>query len=170
MKEMKDEMEQHQIALSARLMSKALRKLTALNKNALLIFINQIRINVGAYGNPEITTGGKALGHYASVRVEIRKGEPLRESKKQIGQVVKFKVTKNKTASPYGDGYFKFFSEGRIDKIDELVTLGLMNEKIQQKGAFYSIAGKRIRGREALEMELEGDSKFFDKAKAVILT
>lgn len=169
MKEMEESMEQHNIALTARLMSKALRKVTALNKLALIIFINQIRISPGAYGNPETTPGGKALGHYSSVRVEVRKGEPLTQNKKQIGQVVKFKVTKNKTASPYGNGYFKFYYDGHIDRIDELVTIGLLNEKIKQTGAMYEIAGKKIRGREALEMELEGDEKFFEKVREEIL-
>lgn len=170
MKEMDESMEQHNIALTARLMSKALRKITALNKKALVMFINQIRISPGAYGNPETTSGGKALGHYASVRVEVRKGEPLNKNKKQIGQVVKFKVTKNKTSNPFGDGYFKFFYEDGLDKIDEMVTVGLLNKKIAQSGAFYEVAGEKFRGRETMEDEIRKDEKLFEKVKKEVLS
>ena len=165
-KEMEDSSEQANIALSARMMSRGLRKLNALNKKALLLFLNQIRTNVGAYGNPETTTGGLALKHYTSIRLEVRMGEPLKEKDKQVGQTVKFKVKKNKSGKPFGDGYFKFYYDDRLmDKIDELVTLGLINKKIEQNGASYQICGRKFRGREAVEMELENDPKFLEEVK-----
>lgn len=170
MKEMDESMEQHNIALTARLMSKSLRKITALNKGALVIFINQIRISPGAYGNPETTSGGKSLGHYSSVRVEVRKGEPYRVKKAQVGQQVKFKVTKNKTSNPFGQGYFKFYYDDGIDRIDELVTVGLLNEKIAQSGAFYEVAGKKFRGRDNMEDEIKKDDKLYEKVRKEVFS
>lgn len=164
--ELADSMEQQTIGLAARMMSKALRKLTALNKKTLVLFINQIRMNIGTYGNPEITAGGKALGFYSATRVEVRRGEFIEKNKEKIGQMIKFKVTKNKTARPFRNGYFNFYYEsGEIDSTNEMVSLGIINKTIKQKGPYYAILGKQFQGREALEKELRSDTKFFDAVK-----
>ena len=113
MAEMEGTFEQQFMAPKARLMSRALAKLNALNKNTLIIFINQLRSTLVMYGTPTTTTGGRALGHYASIRVEVKKGDPIHEEDKKtapvIGQVVSFNVVKNKTAPPFRLGSFKFF-------------------------------------------------------------
>jgi len=99
-------MDKQTIGLHARLMSKAMRKITgkASKNKTLIMFVNQIREKPTNYGNPEITTGGRALGFYASLRVDVRRGEILENDKKPIGQQVKFKVTKSKVCPPYRDG------------------------------------------------------------------
>jgi recombination protein RecA len=169
------EMQQQSIALSARLMSKGLRVLGAHQSKtkALVIFINQIRMTPGAYGNPETTSGGKALGFYSSVRLEVRRGDFIEEgtgaNKDKVGQVVKFKVTKNKVAAPFKTGYFKFLYEGTIDRVDELVSLGLDTKKIAQRGAYYDFAGKTFKGRADLEAQLSEDKKLYDALAKEVL-
>jgi recombination protein RecA len=164
--ELEDPMEQQTMALAARLMSKAMRKITALNKKTLILFINQIRMTMAKYGNPETTTGGKALGFYSAARVEVRRGDFIEDNKTKIGQVIKFKISKNKTAPPFREGYFKFlYDSGEIDSVDELVSMGIINKKIEQKGPYYSILGKQFQGREALEKELKDNKTFFEAAK-----
>ena len=166
--EMEEEMEHLNIAPAARLMSKGLRKMNALNMNTLVLFINQIRMSPGSYGNPEVTTGGKALGHYASIRLEVRRGDFLKDKEQPIGQVVKFKVTKNKTAPPYRQGYFNFYYTGGIDLAEELVTLGLQENKITKRGAWLDIGGESFQGRPALEEKLAKDDVFYEKVKEEI--
>ena len=142
--ELEADMENQQMAMAARMMSKALRKLTTLNEETLLIFINQLRLNPGTkYGNPEYTPGGKSLGFYASIRVAIRRGDWIvdteSEGKPKIGQMIKFKVEKNKTAPPLKDGYFKLLYTGEIDEVDELISLAILGDDLNRKEAwFYS--------------------------------
>lgn len=169
--ELEDPMEQQQMALSARMMSKGLRKLTTLNKDTLIIFINQIRVNPGnKYGNPEYTPGGKSLGFYSSIRVEVRQGDWMVDgaTKTKIGQVVKFKVKKNKTAPPLRDGYFKFRYEGDIDRIDELVSLGILQGAITRKGAYFYIGDEGFLGREAMDSELRNKPELFEQARELV--
>lgn len=168
-KEIDEEVEKTDIALAARFMSKGLRKITALNKNALILFINQTRTNLMAYGSPSTTTGGNALKFYSSMRVEVRMGDKIEINKQIRGQIVKFKVVKNKTAAPFKDGYFKFFYDGTIDKLDEMVSLGLVNKAIKQSGPMYELCGQKFKGRETLERELEGNPEFYKLAKKEIL-
>lgn len=172
-KEMEDPMDQQNIALGARLMSKAMRKLTALNKKSLVIFINQIRISPGKYGNPEVTPGGRALIHYSSIRLEVRRGEILEVgtgvNKYRIGQVVKFKVTKNKSAPPMKKGYFKLIDGSGVDSIDEVVSEGLINKAIKRRGAYFDILKETFQGREALEMKMEQDKDFRKKVEKEIM-
>lgn len=114
--EMEEDMEKAFMAPKARLMSRGLAKLNALNKNTLIIFINQLRSTMALYGPKTTTTGGRSLGHYASVRCEIKRIENLhlddKKTKEVIGQIVGFRVTKNKTAAPFKDGSFKFIYDG----------------------------------------------------------
>ena len=167
--EVEDPMEQAQMAPVARMMSRALRKLTFLNEKTLMIFINQLRVNPGAkYGNPEYTPGGRALKFYASLRVDVRQGDWLldaKDKKKKIGQVVKFRVVKNKTTPPYREGYFKFLYKGEFDKVDELISIGILNEKIKRKGSYFYLMGKGYQGREELEKALKDTPVLFKEAK-----
>ncbi len=160
-----------QMAAMAFVMSRGLPKLIALNKNnTLCIFINQLREKPGvSYGNPEYTPGGKAIKYYSSLRVEVRRGDWLfdeEDKKKKIGQVVKFKAVKNKTDIPLRDGYFNFIYEtGVIDKMDELISIGLLNETISRQGSYYTLLDVSLQGKEALAKKLLEDQEFFEKAK-----
>lgn len=170
--EFEEPMEQQFIALSARLMSKALRKLTALNKKTLIIFINQIRVSPTAYGNPEVTPGGKALGHYSAVRVELRRGSKdfiLDTDNKKIGQLVKFKIVKNKSAVPFREGSFKFMYDGVIDRTDEIISLGLALKKIERAGSYYEVQGDKYQGREMLEATLRKNQELFKALEKEVL-
>lgn len=168
--EFEDPMEQQTIGLHARMMSKALRKVNAMNKSTCLIFINQIREKPTAYGNPETTTGGRALPFYASIRLEIRRGEFITNSKKEkIGQEIKFKVVKSKVSQPFRDGSIRYYYDTcTFDAKDELISLGLINDKIKRRGAWYDVAGESFQGREELEAKLK-DPAFFEKIKKEVM-
>ncbi len=170
-------LEENQMASMARIMSKGLPKLVSFNKNnALIIFINQLRTNPGAgmYANPEYTPGGNALKYYSSIRVDIRRGDWIfddEEKKKKLGQVVKFRIVKNKSDVAQREGYFKFlYNTGEIDKVDELISLGLLNGKIIRKGPFYYVGNSDdgYKGREEMEMEMKKDQKVYDNAVKVV--
>lgn len=172
--EMEESIEKQTMALQARLMSKALRKLTgkAAKNKTLIFFVNQIREKIGSYGNPEITSGGRALGFYASLRVEVRRGDFLTDNKKKIGQTIKFRVTKSKICQPYRDGYFLFYYPDSknpdlklFDTADELVSMLLLQGKIKRRGSYYDVVGKTFQGREELEQEIRSNKKFREKVK-----
>jgi recombination protein RecA len=138
--------------LQARLMSQALRKLTAAiaKSNTTVIFINQIRMKIGVmFGSPETTTGGNALKFYSSMRLDIRKIENIKENQEFIGGRVRVKVVKNKMAPPFKQAEFEiYFNEG-ISKEGEIVDLGVAKSIVEKSGAWYSYAGNRIgQGRE----------------------
>jgi recombination protein RecA len=138
--------------LQARLMSQALRKLTAAISKSMttVIFINQIRMKIGVmFGSPETTTGGTALKFYSSMRLDIRRIENLKENQETVGGRVRVKVVKNKVAPPFRQAEFDiFFNEG-ISRIGELVDLGVEKGLIDKSGAWYSYGGNRIgQGRE----------------------
>jgi len=171
--EEENEMEKQTMGLHARLMSRALRKITgkASKNKTLILFINQIREKPTAYGNPETTTGGRALGFYASLRVDVRRGELMEENKKIIGQHVKFKVTKSKVSPPFRDGYFIFYhpdleskdKQVVFDDADELVSMLLIQGKIIRRGPIYDILGQSFKGREELENEIRNNKEFKEK-------
>ena len=172
--EMEESIEKQTMALQARLMSKALRKLTgkASKNKTLIFFVNQIREKLGGYGNPEITSGGRSLGFYSSLRVEVRRGEFLTDNKRKIGQQVKFKVTKSKVCQPYRDGYFLFYYPDSktpdlelFDNADEMVSMLLLHGKIKRRGSYYDVLSKTFQGREELESEIRSDKKFRNKLK-----
>ncbi|ULA62528.1 MAG: hypothetical protein LZF86_40032 [Nitrospira sp.] len=151
--EIEGEMGDSHMGLQARLMSQALRKLTAAiaKSQTTLIFINQIRMKIGVmFGNPETTTGGNALKFYASVRLDIRRIESVKEGQDVMGNRVRVKVVKNKMAPPFRQAEFDImFAEG-ISKTGELVDIGVEKKIIDKSGAWYSYKGERVgQGRDA---------------------
>jgi recombination protein RecA len=161
--EIEGEMGDAHMGLQARLMSQALRKLTAAIAKSLttVIFINQIRMKLGVmFGNPETTTGGNALKFYASVRLDIRRIESIKEGQDVIGSRVRVKVVKNKMAPPFRQAEFDImFAEG-ISKTGELIDLGVEKHVIEKSGAWYSYKGERIgQGRDAVREFLKKNNE-----------
>lgn len=160
--EIEGEMGDSHMGLQARLMSQALRKLTAAISKSLttVIFINQIRMKLGVmFGNPETTTGGNALKFYSSVRLDIRRIESIKEGQDVMGSRVRVKVVKNKMAPPFRQAEFDImFAEG-ISKTGELVDLGVDKKLIDKSGAWYSYKGERIgQGRDAVREFLKANA------------
>ena len=152
--EIEGEMGDAHMGLQARLMSQALRKLTATisRSHTVVIFINQIRMKIGVmFGNPETTTGGNALKFYASVRMDIRRIGALKEGDNVVGGRTRVKVVKNKMAPPFKQAEFDImFAEG-ISKAGELVDMGVEKRVVEKAGAWYSYKGERLgQGREAV--------------------
>ena len=165
--EIEGEMGDNKVGLQARLMSQALRKLTAtINKtNTTCIFINQLREKIGVmFGNPETTTGGNALKFYASVRLDIRKVTTLKDGDEPIGNQVRVKVVKNKVAPPFRKAEFEItFGEG-ISRIGEIADLGVALGIIQKSGSWFSYGDARLcQGREALKALLTDNQELSDE-------
>jgi len=149
------------MALQARLMSQALRKLSgSISKSScMVIFLNQLRSSMAMYGAPETTTGGKALKFYASVRIDIRKGEPITEAKENIGHRTKCKVVKNKVAPPFKLAEFNMIYGQGIEHSGEIIDIATSMDIIKKSGSWFSYNGERIgQGREAVK-------KYFDEHK-----
>ena len=144
--EIEGDMDQLSVGLQARLMSKALRKITASVAKAkcMVIFINQIRMKIGGYGNPETTTGGNALKFYSSVRLEIRKGKAIMKGDEAIGAEGTVKVVKNKVAPPFKKAEIEILFGRGISTESELVILGTKYDILQKSGSWYSYNGERI--------------------------
>ncbi len=145
--EIEGEMGEAQVGVQARLMSQALRKLTASIKraNALVIFINQIRMKIGVmYGSPETTTGGNALKFYASVRLDIRRTGSIKKGEEVIGNETRVKVAKNKMAPPFKEAYFEILYNEGISKLGELIDLGVEHGLVEKSGAWYAYKGDKI--------------------------
>jgi recombination protein RecA len=160
--ELEGEMGDAHMGLQARLMSQALRKLTATisKSQTTVIFINQIRMKIGVmFGNPETTTGGNALKFYASVRLDIRRIEAIKEGQDVTGNRVRVKVVKNKVAPPFKQAEFDIlFNEG-ISKIGEILDLGVEKGIVEKSGAWYTYKGERIgQGREQARTFLKGNA------------
>ena len=146
------------MALQARLMSQALRKLTGslAKSNCLIIFINQIRQKVGIlFGNPEVTPGGNALKFYASVRIDIRRTEAIKNGSEVIGNRTRAKIVKNKCAPPFKEAYFDIMYGEGISKWGEMVDLAVQLELINKSGSWFSIGDERIgQGRDSAKQYL----------------
>ena len=170
--EIEGEMGDSHVGLQARLMSQALRKLTGVigKTNTICIFINQLRQKVGViYGNPEVTAGGMALKYYASVRIDVRRVEALKEGGNVIGNHTRAKVVKNKVAPPFREGEFDImFGEG-ISKIGELVDLGVKLEIIKKSGAWFSYKEERIgQGRDNTKKYLQEHPELAAEIEAAV--
>jgi len=145
--EIEGEMGDSHMGLHARLMSQALRKLTANIKrtNTLVIFINQIRMKIGVmFGNPETTTGGNALKFYASVRLDIRRTGAIKKGDEVIGNETKVKVVKNKVSPPFKEAYFDILYGQGISREGEIIELGVAHKFIDKAGAWYAYNGEKI--------------------------
>ena len=145
--EIEGDMGDSHVGLQARLMSQALRKLTANIKrtNTLVIFINQIRMKIGVmFGSPETTTGGNALKFYASVRLDIRRIGSLKDGDEVIGNQTRVKVVKNKVAPPFKQAEFEILYGEGISRLGEIIDLGVAIDVIQKSGAWYSYGGEKI--------------------------
>ncbi len=145
--EIEGDMGDHHVGLQARLMSQALRKLTANIKrsNTLVIFINQIRMKIGVmFGNPETTTGGNALKFYSSVRLDIRRIGAIKKGDEILGNETRVKVVKNKVAPPFKQAEFEILYGEGISREAELISLGVKHDLVEKAGAWYSYNGDRI--------------------------
>jgi recombination protein RecA len=158
--------------LQARLMSQALRKLTAsINRsNTMVIFINQIRMKIGVmYGSPETTSGGNALKFYASVRLDIRRIGVIKEREEVVGNQTRVKVVKNKLAPPFKQVEFDIMYGEGISKAGEIVDLGVKAGVVEKSGAWYSYDSERIgQGRENAKAFLKSNPDIAAKIEAAI--
>jgi recombination protein RecA len=165
--ELEGEMGEPQMGLQARLMSQALRKLTAIvNKSkTCLVFINQIREKIGVmFGNPETTTGGRALKFYASIRVDIRRIQSIKEGDRVVGSRTRAKVVKNKVAAPFREAEFDIIYGEGISREGDLLDLGVMKGILEKSGTWLSYKGERIgQGRENARLFLKEHTDIRDK-------
>ena len=170
--EIEGEMGDSFVGLHARLMSQALRKLAgASNKtNCIVIFINQLREKVGVmYGNPEVTTGGRALKFYASVRIDVRRIETLKNGSEMIGNRTRAKVVKNKMAPPFREAEFDIMYGEGISMLGELIDLGVKLDLVQKSGSWYSMGETRIgQGRDSAKQYLRDNPEVAEKLESDI--
>jgi recombination protein RecA len=150
--EIEGEMGDSHMGVQARLMSQALRKLTAIvsRHGAMVIFVNQIRMKIGVvFGNPETTTGGNALKFYASVRLDIRRTGQIKDGEQVVGSRTRVKVVKNKVAPPFREAEFDIRYGAGVDRLAEALDLGVERGVVEKSGAFFSFGGERMgQGRE----------------------
>ena len=164
--EIEGDMGESHVGLQARLMSQALRKLAGViaKTNAVVIFINQLREKVGVmYGNPEVTTGGKALKFYATVRIDIRKGEPIKNGSEIIGNRAKIKIVKNKVAPPFRVCVVDMLYGEGLSREGGLIDLAVERDILQKSGSWFSYEGERIaQGRDNVRVYLKEHPDVFD--------
>jgi recombination protein RecA len=165
--ELEGEMGDNHVGLQSRMMSQAMRKLAgiAFDNKVTVIFINQIREKIGTmYGNPETTPGGRALKHYASVRIDVRRREAItlsgsKEDKNILGHGIKLKAVKNKVGVPFRETEVKLFYEDGFDKIDNLIEFASDLNLFERAGAWYTYEEQRFQGLAALKEALSNDPK-----------
>ncbi len=171
--EIEGDMGDSHVGLQARLMSQALRKLTAITNKSktCIIFINQLREKVGVmFGNPEVTAGGKALKFYASVRIDVRKADALKDSEGAYGNHTKAKIVKNKVAPPFKTAEFDIIYGKGISHGSCLIDLGLNYDVLQKSGSWFSYNGEKIaQGREKAVDYLENNPEIAQEIKAKIM-
>ena len=170
--EIEGEMGDSQMGLQARLMSKALRKLTgSINKaNCCCIFINQLREKIGVmFGNPETTTGGNALKFYASVRVDIRRSSQIKEGDEILGNRTRVKVVKNKVAPPFRKAEFDIMYGGGISKVGEILDLGVDMNIVKKSGSWFSYGETRLgQGRDAVKAIIKDNPELMEEIEQKI--
>ena len=171
--EIEGDMGENRVGLQARLMSQALRKITASidRTKTTCIFINQLREKIGVlFGNPETTTGGNALKFYASVRLDIRRVSALKDGDQVYGNSVRVKVVKNKVAPPFRKAEFEILFGSGINKLAEIADLGVATEIIKKSGAFFSYEGNRLaHGRDALLKLLADNPELAEELEAKVM-
>ena len=160
------------VGLLARLMSQALRKLAgSISKtNCVVIFINQLREKVGVmYGNPEVTTGGRALKFYASVRIDVRRIEALKNGSEIVGSRTRAKIVKNKVAPPFREAEFDILYGEGISKWGELVDLGVKLDILQKSGSWFAMGETRLgQGRDAVKQYLKDNPELAEHIESEI--
>ena len=170
--EIEGDMGDSHVGLLARLMSQALRKLAgSISKtNCVVIFINQLREKVGVvYGNPEVTTGGRALKFYSSVRMEVRRVEAIKNGSEVVGNRTRAKIVKNKVAPPFREAEFEIMYGEGISKWGELVDLAVKLDIFQKSGSWFSMGDQRVgQGREAVKTFLQENPEIADQIEAEI--
>jgi recombination protein RecA len=170
--EIEAEMGDSVVGLHARLMSQALRKLAgSINKtNCIVVFINQLREKIGVmYGNPETTTGGRALKFYASVRLDVRKGDVLQSGSEKIGNRTKVKVTKNKVAPPFREAEFDIIYGEGISRVGEIIDLGVNLGLIEKGGSWFTIKEQRLQGKDNVKAFLKANPEIAAELEAEIM-
>lgn len=174
--ELDGEMGDSHVGLQARLMSKALRKLAGImsNTGTTVIFINQLREKVGiVFGNPETTPGGRALKFYASVRVDVRRGEQLKDGTEFIGNATKLKIVKNKVAPPFKTAVVNIVYGQGFSHADEIITMGVEYGIVEKSGSWYSYNGEKIgqgmnAARKFMEANPDIDEEITERIKAAM--
>ena len=170
--EIEGDMGDSHVGLLARLMSQALRKLAGsiAKTNCVVIFINQLREKVGVmYGNPEVTTGGRALKFYSSVRIDVRRVEAIKNGSEIVGNRTRAKIVKNKVAPPFREAEFEILYGEGISKWGEMVDLAVKLDIIQKSGSWFSMGEMRIgQGRDAVKAYMQANPDFADQVEAEI--
>ncbi len=165
--EIEGDMGDSHMGLQARLMSQALRKITAITAKTgtTVIFLNQIRMKIGImFGNPETTTGGNALKFYSSVRMDIRRKEKIAKGDEVLGNQIRVKVVKNKVAPPFKEAWFEIYFDKGIDQETSILAAAVQTGVVERAGAWYKLEGKQIaQGREGVRDIIKEDNKLKEK-------
>lgn len=171
--EIEGDMGDAHMGLQARLMSQALRKLTAVisKSNTCIIFVNQIRMKIGVmFGSPETTTGGRALKFYASIRIDLRRIETLKKGDQYIGNRVRAKVVKNKVAAPFRQAEFEIHFDEGISSTADILDLAVQYEIVEKSGAWFAFEGEKIgQGKENSRLYLKENPKILSKIKKLVI-
>ena len=169
--ELEGEMGESSVGVVARLMSQALRKLAGVvsKTNCIVVFINQLREKIGVmYGNPETTPGGRALKYFASVRIDMRRIETLKNGSEMIGNRTRAKVIKNKVAPPFKEAEFDIIYGQGISKVGEIIDLAVKLELIDKAGAWFTVGETRLQGRDNVREYLEQNPEVMDRLEQQI--
>ena len=171
--EIEGDMGQSHVGLQARLMSQALRKLTSVisRSNCVAIFINQVREKIGVmYGNPETTPGGRALKFYSSVRIEVRRGEAIKDGTDTVGNRTRCKVVKNKVAPPFKEAEFDIMYGTGISHEGELLDMAVDMKIINKSGSWFSYKGERLgQGRDNIKVYLKQNPEVCDEVEKLVM-
>jgi len=171
--ELEGDMGDSHMGLQARLMSQALRKLTAIvaRSKTTFVFLNQLREKIGMFvGNPEVTTGGRALKFYASMRIEVKRTMAIKEGTDIVGGRVRIKIVKNKMAPPFKEVEVDLYYGRGFSKESDIIELGVLYEIINKTGAWYSYGDNRLgQGKEAVRKLFEENRTLFEEIKAKIM-